>query len=192
MLTSQLTRCLALLGIQTNSPHFSQVPGGTIRFSRLFLELGATLYSAEFSESLIGDYWSLFKPCPNDPWNKQNIYVTLFASITSESGIKLAKTGGERYFESRAKIGEYRDAYDRARSSIDEVDRIVGAIENKRVSLGMSKAELARRVGIAPESVRRLLSAEHANPTLSTVVSLAKVLDLDIVAIKRRSPKQIA
>ncbi|MBW4079419.1 MAG: helix-turn-helix transcriptional regulator [Acidobacteria bacterium] len=104
----------------------------------------------------------------------------------------MAKTGGECYFESRAKTAEYRDAYDRARSSIDEVDRIVGAIENRRISLGMSKAELARRVGIAPESVRRLLSAELANPTLSTVVSLAKVLDLHIVAVKRRTRKQIA
>ncbi len=124
--------------------------------------------------------------------NEHNIYVTLFRNTLGEIGIKMAKTGAERYFESRAQTAEYHDAYGRARSSIDEVDRIVSAIENKRISLGMSKAELARRVGIAPESVRRLLSAEHANPTLSTVVSLAKVLDLDIVAVKRRTRKQIA
>ena len=113
-------------------------------------------------------------------------------TTTVEGGIKMVTTGGERYFESRAMSAEYRDAYDRARSSIDEVDRIVGAIENRRIALGISKAELARRVGVAPESVRRLLSAEHANPTLSTVVSLATVLDLDIVAVKRRTRKQIA
>lgn len=104
----------------------------------------------------------------------------------------MAKTGAERYLEKREKTAEYRDAYERARSSINEVDRIVSAIEDRRVSLGISKAELARRVGIAPESVRRLLSAEHANPTLTTVVSLAKVLGLDIVAVKRRAPRQIA
>ncbi len=104
----------------------------------------------------------------------------------------MAKTGAERYFESRGNSAEYRDAYERARSAIDEVDRIVGAIEERRLDLGLSKAELARRVGVAPESVRRLLSADHANPTLSTVVSLAKVLDLDIVAVSKRKPRQIA
>lgn len=104
----------------------------------------------------------------------------------------MARTGAERYFEARGKNAEYREAYDRARSSIDEVDRIVSAIEERRVALGLSKAELARRVGVAPESVRRLLSAEHANPTLSTVVSLAHVLDMDIVAVTKRKPRQIA
>ena len=104
----------------------------------------------------------------------------------------MAKSGAERYFETRAKTAEYRHAYERARSSTDEVDRIVGAIEDRRLALGLSKAELARRVGVAPESVRRLLSAEHANPTLSTVVSLAKVLDMDIVAVTKRKPRQIA
>jgi ribosome-binding protein aMBF1 (putative translation factor) len=102
------------------------------------------------------------------------------------------KTGAERYFETRGKSAEYRDAYERTRSSIDEVDRIVAAIEERRLALGLSKAELARRVGIAPESVRRLLSAEHANPTLSTVVSLAKVLDMDIVAVSKVKSRQIA
>lgn len=102
------------------------------------------------------------------------------------------KTGAERYFETRGNNAEYRAAYARARSSIDEVDQIVGAIEEKRVALGISKAELARRVGVAPESVRRLLSTDHANPTLSTVVSLAKVLDMDIVAVTKRKPRQNA
>src|ERR1700677_930620 len=95
------------------------------------------------------------------------------------------KTGAERYFESRGKTDAYRDAYQRERASIDEVDRIVDAIEERRLALGLSKAELARRVGSAPESVRRLLSDKHSNPTLSTIVSLAKVLDMDIVAVTK-------
>jgi ribosome-binding protein aMBF1 (putative translation factor) len=112
--------------------------------------------------------------------------------METAKGIEMAKTGAERYFETRGKNAEHRDAYERARSAIDEVDRIVGAIEERRLALGLSKAELARRVGVAPESVRRLLSAEHANPTLSTVVSLTKVLDLDIIAVAKRKPRQIA
>ena len=98
----------------------------------------------------------------------------------------MATIDAERNFETRGKNAECRDAYERVRSSIHEVDRIVGAIEERRLALGLSKAELARRVGVAPESVRRLLSFEHANPTLSTVVSLAKVLDMDIVAVSKR------
>lgn len=104
----------------------------------------------------------------------------------------MATSDAERSFETRGKDAEYRDTYERARSSIDEVDRIIGAIEERCLALGLSKAELVRRVGVAPEPVRRLLSVEHANPTLSTVVSLAKVLDMDIVAVSKRKPRQIA
>ena len=104
----------------------------------------------------------------------------------------MATTDADRSFETRGKDAEYRDTYGRVRSSIDEVDRIVGAIEERRLALGLSKAELARRVGVAPEPARRLLSVDHADPTPSTVVSLAKVLDMDIVAVCRRKPRQIA
>ena len=120
---------------------------------------------------------------------RQNIYVTLYLRKKVEMQ---TKTGAERYFESRGKTGAYRDAYHRERESIDEVDRIVDAIEERRLALGLSKAELARRVGSAPESVRRLLSDKHSNPTLSTIVSLAKVLDMDIVAVTKRKRRQTA
>ena len=63
----------------------------------------------------------------------------------------MATTNAERSFETRGKDAKHRDTYERVRSSIDEVDRIVGAIEEKRLALGLSKAELARRVGVAPE-----------------------------------------
>jgi transcriptional regulator with XRE-family HTH domain len=63
----------------------------------------------------------------------------------------------------------------------------VWSIEDQRIALGLSKAELARRVGVRPEAVRRLLSGHHANPTLSTVVSLASALGLDIVAVPQRA-----
>ncbi|MHB1710491.1 MAG: helix-turn-helix domain-containing protein [Acidimicrobiales bacterium] len=78
---------------------------------------------------------------------------------------------------------EYAAAYKNARRRIDDVDKVVRAIEDQRVFLGLTKAELARRVGVRPEAIRRLLSGHHTNPTLSTVVSLAAVLELDIVAV---------
>ncbi|MHB1486246.1 MAG: nucleotidyltransferase domain-containing protein [Acidimicrobiales bacterium] len=93
------------------------------------------------------------------------------------------RTGAERYIAERLQEPDFAAAYEDARRRIDDVDRIVRTIEDRRIALGLSKAELARRVGVRPEAIRRLLSGHHANPTLSTVMSLASALKLDIVAI---------
>jgi transcriptional regulator with XRE-family HTH domain len=92
-------------------------------------------------------------------------------------------TGAERYIAERLEEPGVADAYKVARHRIDDVDRLVHTIEDRRTELGLSKAELARRIGVRPEAIRRLLSGNHANPTLSTVVSLASALDLAIVAV---------
>jgi DNA-binding phage protein len=93
------------------------------------------------------------------------------------------RTGAERYIAKRLLDPDFATAYEDARRRIDDVDRIVQSFEGQRIALGLSKAELARRVGVRPEAIRRLLSGHHANPTLSTVVSLASALELDIVAV---------
>ncbi len=62
-----------------------------------------------------------------------------------------AVTIGSHREETRGKDTEYRDTCECVRSSIDEGDRIVGAIEERFLALGRSKAELVRRVGVAPE-----------------------------------------
>ncbi len=93
------------------------------------------------------------------------------------------RTGVERYIAERLGEPDFAAAYADARRRIDDVDRIVRTIEDRRIALGLSKAELARRVGVRPEAIRRLLSRHHANPTLSTVISLASALELDIVAV---------
>jgi ribosome-binding protein aMBF1 (putative translation factor) len=93
----------------------------------------------------------------------------------------MAATGAQRYFEERAERSpEYRDALEDARSRVATIDRVVRALDEQRRALGLSKAELARRAGMRPEVVRRLLGAGPTNPTLATVVSLASVLSLDI------------
>ncbi len=63
----------------------------------------------------------------------------------------MATTDAERSFETRGRDAEYRDTYERVRSSIDEVNRIIGVIEERRLAPRLSKAELVRRVGVAPE-----------------------------------------
>jgi len=90
-------------------------------------------------------------------------------------------TGADRYFAERtAKSSDYREALEEARSRIATIDLVMRALDERRNALGLSKAELARRAGMRPEVVRRLLGAGPANPTLATVVSLATVLSLEI------------
>lgn len=43
--------------------------------------------------------------------------------------------------------------------------------DEARVQQGMTKAELARRAGMAPEAVRRLFTAEGPNPTAATLIA---------------------
>jgi transcriptional regulator with XRE-family HTH domain len=62
---------------------------------------------------------------------------------------------------------------------------VMHAVESARVSRGLSKAELARRGRVRPETVRHLLTDTHANPTLSTVLDMLRPLGLglDVVAL---------
>jgi transcriptional regulator with XRE-family HTH domain len=88
------------------------------------------------------------------------------------------RTGAERYLARRFDDDEYRDAYDRAAERIQQIDEVIRALDDRRVELDMSKAELARRAGVKPEAIRRLFSAQRPNPTLGTLVALAGALGL--------------
>jgi DNA-binding phage protein len=90
------------------------------------------------------------------------------------------RTGAERYLERRLENPEYRKAYEAARRQIDQVDSVVRALDERREALNLTKADLARRAGVKPDSIRRLFSAERPNPTLSTLVALALAMDLEI------------
>lgn len=63
---------------------------------------------------------------------------------------------------------------------IADVDRVVNALDEARISSGMSKAALARAIGAEPATIRRLFSAESPNPTLGTVAKIAAVLGLRV------------
>lgn len=93
---------------------------------------------------------------------------------------KARKTGFGRYFESRMADPAFASAYAAARARIDAIDQVVRSLDSAREERGMSKAELARQVGVRPESIRRLFSAPSPNPTLDTVIAVAQVLDLHV------------
>ena len=91
-------------------------------------------------------------------------------------------TGAERYLKNRRKDPDYDRAYVDARDRIDQIDAIIRALDQRRCNLDLSKAELARRADLRPEVIRRLFSTESPNPTLSTVVALARALELELTA----------
>ncbi len=98
------------------------------------------------------------------------------------------RTGAERYLAARLDDPGYRKDYQAARERIARINAVVQMLDDRRGAMGLTKAELARRAGMKPEAVRRLLSAECPNPTLSTVVALADVLGLEIRPEPRLTP----
>lgn len=63
---------------------------------------------------------------------------------------------------------------------IATIDSIINALDDARVSAGLSKAEVARAIGAEPATVRRLFSATQVNPTLGTLAEVAAALGLRI------------
>jgi len=94
-------------------------------------------------------------------------------------------TGAERYLKARLDDPDYREAYERARHRVEQIDRVIRVLDERREQLSMSKAELARRAQMPPEAVRRLFSAERPNPTLQTLAAIADALDLDLTPAQK-------
>ncbi len=90
------------------------------------------------------------------------------------------KTGFDRYVQARMQDPEFASAYKAARAEIDAIDHLMRRIDVARARAGLSKADLARRASAPQESVRRLLTAKKSNPTLQTVVRLARAVGLRV------------
>jgi len=102
---------------------------------------------------------------------------------------KAAKNGFDRYFADRMKDRGFAAAYAEARKGIDSVDGFMRSLEAAREEADVSKAELARRTGTRPEAMRRLLTTKAANPTLATVLSVARSLGYKL-ALVPASPRK--
>jgi DNA-binding phage protein len=99
-------------------------------------------------------------------------------------------TGAEKYFADRMLDPAYRAEHAAATERIRSTDAIVRALDEKREASGLSKAELARRADLPPEAVRRLFSADNANPTLGTITALAGALNVELVLQSIASTKR--
>lgn len=61
------------------------------------------------------------------------------------------------------------------------MDEIIRGLDERRETVGMSKAELARRSHLTAEVVRRLFTASSANPTIGTLNAIADALGVELV-----------
>src|SRR6266496_5873557 len=94
--------------------------------------------------------------------------------------------------ERRMHDAEYRAAYERAAREIAQTDAVIRQLDALRVDLGISKAELARRVNRNASSVRRLFTASQVRPELPLIVALADALGAEVRVVPRTPQAQQA
>lgn len=97
-----------------------------------------------------------------------------------------SKTGFDRFLDEKLRDAGFRKEYEVARSEIAATDALIRALEGARAGRGLSKADLARRIAVKPEIVRRLLTDAGGNPTVSTVLKVATALDYHLELVPNR------
>lgn len=65
-------------------------------------------------------------------------------------------------------------------------DDLVNAVIGRADDLGLTRAELAERVGMAPSNLSRLLNSSGGNPTFETVTKLAAAVGCDVALVDKR------
>jgi ribosome-binding protein aMBF1 (putative translation factor) len=80
---------------------------------------------------------------------------------------------------------EYRQAYERASRELAQTDAVIRELDSLRADLGISKAELARRVNRNASSVRRLFTANQVRPELPLIAALADALGAELRVVPR-------
>ncbi len=83
---------------------------------------------------------------------------------------------------------DFASAYKEARAEVDAVDGLMRQLDEARQRAKLSKADLARRASTPQESVRRLLTAKWTNPSLQTVVRLARAVGLRVHLARATRP----
>lgn len=91
----------------------------------------------------------------------------------------------ERRRARRMQDPEYRAAYERASRELAQTDALIRELDSLRTDLGISKAELARRVNRNASSVRRLFTASQVRPELPLIVALADALGAEVRVVPR-------
>lgn len=83
-----------------------------------------------------------------------------------------------------------RAAHEREVAKLVAFAELLIALDEIRAGSQLSKAELARRIGVKPSVVSRLLDGKGRNVQLDTVADVADALDVYIEMRVRRQPKR--
>lgn len=97
----------------------------------------------------------------------------------------------EEFYEGLFDTPEERAAAERDVHEMIALRQILQRCEEERERVGLSKAALARCVGVNPASLRRLFTAEGSNPTFKTMLGIVAALNLELVvqpAPRRKKP----
>jgi len=103
--------------------------------------------------------------------------------------LMMARTGAERYFQRSLQDPSYSEAHQRGTATVSAIDDLVRALDLVRVEQHLSKAELARRVGVDPAAVRRFFSTDARNPTAQWLVQVARALGYRFSLERDDSPR---
>ncbi|HTZ62794.1 MAG TPA: helix-turn-helix transcriptional regulator [Solirubrobacteraceae bacterium] len=85
---------------------------------------------------------------------------------------------------------EDRAAHEREVAKLVAFAELLIALDEVRAGSRISKAELARRVGVKPSVISRLLDGKGRNVQLDTVADVADALDVYIEMRVRPQPKR--
>ena len=96
----------------------------------------------------------------------------------------------ERRRARRLEDPEYRLAYERTARELAQTDAVIRDLDALRVDLGISKAELARRVNRNASSVRRLFTASQVRPEFPLMAALADALGADLCVVPRTTEEE--
>ena len=91
----------------------------------------------------------------------------------------------ERRRDRRMQDPQYRAAYEQAARELAQTDAVIRQLDSLRADLGISKAELARRVNRNASSVRRLFTASQVRPELPLIAALADALGAELRVVPR-------
>ncbi len=85
---------------------------------------------------------------------------------------------------------EERASYEREVAKLVACAELLNIFDEVRAGSQLSKAELARRIGVRPSVVSRLLDGKGRNVQLDTVADVADALDVYIEMRVRPQPKR--
>jgi DNA-binding Xre family transcriptional regulator len=85
---------------------------------------------------------------------------------------------------------EERASYEREVAKLVAYAELLNIFDEVRAGSQLSKAEVARRIGVKPSVVSRLLDGKARNVQLSTVADVADALDVYIEMRVRPQPKR--